>query len=122
MIDKIQRVAVSVQFFRLPAIGLGLAALVAIGVILLLADSPRAEAFLIPSVVALIWSLSAHSFIVTFRSVPERADRSQGWFRRLWRNLVRGWYWLIALLFLATTLAAVYFTYRVISIWMRDFG
>jgi hypothetical protein len=41
-------------------------------------------------------------------------------FSRLKRRFSRGWYWLIGLTFLATTLSAAWVSYKMLSVWFRD--
>ncbi len=72
--------------------------------------------------VGILWAMSTYTFIVTFRSVPEKADSNLGIFGKVKRRLHRSWYWVISIVFLGTTAAAIYFTYSVISIWARDYS
>ena len=122
MIDKFQKFAQAIQFLRLPSIAVGLFSLASIVVIIFTSKSHEGDHFLIPSFVGLLWSLSTHSFIVTFYSVPERAVKTMSFFSRLKRNINRGWYWFISIVFLGTTLSVIVVTYRMVSIWMRDYG
>ncbi len=66
--------------------------------------------------------MSAHAFIVTFRSVPDKANDTMMFFTKLKHNFLRTWYWLISVAFLATTVAAIMVTNSMISIWLRDYG
>ncbi len=66
--------------------------------------------------------MSVHAFIVTFRSVPDKANDTMKFFTKLKHNLLRTWYWLISVAFLATTVAAIMVTNSMISIWLRDYG
>jgi hypothetical protein len=50
---------------------------------------------------------------------PERAEKSQGFIRRLRRGLSRAWYWFIALVFIGTSLATLIMTGRLISLVTR---
>ncbi len=78
--------------------------------------------YLIPGFLGILWSLSAHAFIINFQSVPEKAKRSDGFLHRLKRNVHRSWYWIIAFIFTGTTVAAVFFTFRLVSIWLNDYN
>ena len=121
MIDKFRRVSQSIQILRLPVIGIGFTCLAMTMFIVLSTDRNFGEEFLIPSVVGILWAMSTYAFIVTFRSVPEKADNSLGLFGRLGRYVHRGWYWVISVVFVVTTIAAIYFTNSVISVWLRDY-
>ncbi len=122
MIDKLQRISQTIQFLRLPAIAVGMFCLATTVVIILNTNSTDGDRFLIPSFVGLLWAMSTYTFIVTFRSVPKKADNSLSFFGKLKRHLHRGWYWVISMVFLGTTVTAIYFTNSMISIWLRDYA
>ena len=122
MIDRLQRISQAIQFLRLPAIAAGLFCLASTAVIILGSNSTDGDRFLIPSFVGVLLALSTYTFIVTFRSVPEKAGNNLSMFGKIKRHLHRGWYWFISMVFLGTTVAAIYFTNSMISIWLRDFA
>ena len=121
MIDRLQRIARAIQFLRLPIVAFGLLSLASLVVILLTSVSHDGDRFLIPSSVGVLWALGTYSFIETFRLVPEKADKSLGFFARLKRRFSRAWYWLVSMIFIGTTLIAIYLTSRLVSIWLQDF-
>ncbi len=122
MIDKLQRIAQTIQFLRLPVIAGGLICLATMAVIILNSYSHDGNRFLVPSFVGVLWAMSAYAFIVTFRSVPEKAGETLRFFSKLRRNLYRSWYWFISVVFLGTTAAAMYLTNSLVSMWLRDYG
>ena len=122
MLDKLQRIAQAIQFFRLPSLGIGFICLGSLVAIIFTSTSQEGDRFLLPSFVGLIWGMSTHSFIVTFRSVPEKASSTLGSFGKLRRNIVRGWYWCISVVFLGATAGAIFVTYRMVSFWVRDYS
>ena len=122
MIDKLQNISQAIQYLRLPAIAVGFFCLVSTIVIILNSNSHVGDRFLIPSFVGVVWAMSTYTFIVTFQSVPEKADNSLSVIGKLKRHLHRGWYWVISMVFLGTTLAAIYFTNSMISIWLRNYA
>ncbi len=122
MIDKLQRIAQTVQFLRLPVIAVGLFCLATMAVIILNSYSHDANRFLVPSFVGVLWAISAYAFIVTFRSVPEKAGETLRFFSKIRRNLYRSWYWFISVVFLGTTATAMYLTNSLVSMWLRDYG
>jgi len=119
MIDKLRKFSENIRHLRLPTIAVGFFCLITTIVIIFDSNSNFGDRFLIPSVVGVVWAMSTYVFIVTFQSVPERATSSLSVFGKLKRHLHRGWYWIIGVVFLGTTLAAIYFTNSVISIWLR---
>jgi hypothetical protein len=122
MIDKLQSIAGRLQFLRLPAVALGLVSLAAMIFTIVSSKSHEEDYYLIPSIVGLLWSMASYSFLVNFSSVPEKGDSSWKLFARLKRRAVRAGYWLLAALFLLTTLSALFISYRMITIWLRDFA
>ena len=122
MIDRLQRIAQSIQILRLPSIAIGLISLVSMVVIIFTSKSHEGDRLLIPSVVGVLWAMTTYAYLVTFRSVPEKASKTWSIFSRLKRNISRGWYWFISIVFLGTTVAAIFITIRMVSIWLRDYG
>ncbi len=122
MIDKLQRISQAIQFLRLPAIAVGIFCLANTILIILSANSSDGDKFLIPSFVGVLWAMSIYTFIVTFRSVPEKVDNRLSMIGKLKRHLHRGWYWVVSMVFLSTTVAAIFFTNSMISIWLRDYS
>jgi hypothetical protein len=122
MIDKLQQFSQSIQFLRLPAIVVGLSCLATMATIFLGSVSHDGDRFLVPAFVGVLWAMSTYSFIVTFQFVPEKAGKTLGFFSKLKRNLYRGWYWLISVVFLGTTIVAIYLTNSLVSMWLRDYG
>lgn len=118
MIDEFQRIAQSIRVLLLPLLLVGLVCLVTVIVIVMGAGPENFERFLTPSVLGFIWAATTCSFIVTFCEIPEKAGRSQGIVEKLRRSVRRGWYWVIALVFLGSTVAVVIFTGRLLSIWL----
>lgn len=119
MIDALHRVAVRIRPLRRVAVVLGMICLAGLGTILLGApaagDSSR---LLAPALVGLIWCLSAYGFIDTFQAVPARPGPAHGFFARVKRSALRAWFWFLALLFGVSTLAALFLTFKLGSVWM----
>ena len=122
MINKLQRIAQAIQMLRLPSISVGLISLVSMVVIIFVSESNEGDRFIIPSFVGLLWAMSTYAFIVTFRAVPEKAGKTLRFFSKLKHNIYRGWYWFISVVFLGTTVVVILLTYRMVSIWLRDYG
>jgi 1,4-dihydroxy-2-naphthoate octaprenyltransferase len=120
MIDKLRYIAETIRILRLPLFVFGLFCLSVAAYVIF--SSTSAERYLIPSCVGVLWAMSSYFFIETFRSAPDKGDETLTFFVRLKRKLHRAWYWIIAMVFLSTTIAALYVTNKLISIWFRDFG
>ena len=122
MIDNLQKIAQAIRILRLPSIAVGLIAIVSAIVIIFSSNTHEGDHFLIPSIVILLWAMSTYVFIVTFRSIPEKPDKSFNIIAKLKRNASRGWYWFISIVFIGTTLAAIWLSYRMGYIWLRGYS
>lgn len=121
MIDTFKKIADTLQFLRLPSMILGFVSLVAITTIIISSKSHEEEFFLIPSFVGILWSITTYSFLVYFRDVPEKGGRSWKFSKRLKRAIARAGYWLMGAVFIGTTIGAIFISYRMITIWLRDY-
>lgn len=121
MIDKLGRIAQTLQILRIPAVVVGLASLIVITVIIFTSKSHEEDFYLIPGIVGLLWAITTYSFLTGFMSVPHKAEPSWKFFRRVKRRLARTWYWFLAITFLGTSILAISVTYRIVSIWVRDY-
>ena len=122
MIDPFRRLAHSIQILALPLL---LSVPTCTGVALYVVFGPvsqPADKYLFPAIVGLLWSLAGYGFIETFKQVPARLEQRTGFTMRLRRRLVRLWYWLVALVFVATTAVVAVLTLRVLSVWLKDYA
>ena len=122
MIDQFQRVAQKLRVLRIPAVIIGLSSILVIVIIAFVSQSREGDRFLVPAIVALLWAMSTYGFIESFRSVPAPVTQSMSWFARLGRRLRRAWYWLIATVFIIVSAAAVFVAFRMLVIWVRNYG
>jgi hypothetical protein len=122
MIDKLKIIAEALYFLRIPSVVLGLVSLAAMMTIVVNSKSHDGDFYLIPSFVGLIWSITTYSFLVAFRTVPQKADQSWKFIKRLKRTLVRIGYWLMGVIVIGTTIGALIISYRIIAVWARDYG
>ena len=76
------------------------------------------DAYLIPSLVGVLWLLSLYSFIVCFRSLPAKEDTGAGMLARYRRKVLRGVYWVIALLLLGVTVSVALVSLRFFNLWL----
>ncbi len=122
MIDRFQQVAYKLRILRVPAIVVGLLSILVIFVTVFFSQSREADRFLVPAVVTLLWAMSTYGFVETFRSVPTPVSNTMSWFARLGRRLRRAWYWLIAVVFVVASAAAVFVAFRMLVVWSRNYG
>lgn len=122
MIDKLKKIADAVQFLRLPSVALGLICLITVTTIIFVSNSQKGDFFVIPSVVGLVWSMTTYSFLVYFRTVPEKSDQSWNFIKRMKRRILRAGYWIMGMLFIVTTIGAIFVSFRMLNIWVRDYG
>lgn len=121
MIDCLKKLASKIWPLRFVAIGGGVVFVIATAGIIFSSNSREEDRYLIPSVVGLLWSLSTYAFIITFQSVPDKTSKAHGFWRRLKRSIHRIWFWLLAIVCAAATVAGVFLTFRLISIWFSDY-
>ncbi len=122
MIDRFAKVANTLQILRLPSVIAGVLSSAAMLTVIITSKTHESDFYLIPSSVGLLWSIATYSFLVNFQSVPNKAESSWSLFERIKRNAIRAWYWLIAVLFVVTTIAVMAISYRMIAVWLRDYG
>ena len=122
LLDKFHRFAHAIQILRIPSLVFALICFVSIAAIAFTSDSSEKDQFLLPSVVGLLWAISAYAFITTFRFVPEKSNKPWRIIARLKRNIHRTWYWLISIGFLGITAVTVFLTSRMAAIWLKEFG
>jgi len=122
MIDLLRAIAGSARRLAAPALVMALLCFVYGTFIAFTSTSAEGDRYLFPSILGFLWMLSIYAFIETFRDVPQRPEAGVGLFARVKRKLIRSWYWLIALILLASSAAVVLLTVRVLSIWVRNYG
>ena len=121
MIDRFQKIARKLRLLRLPALAVGFLGLAVIVTTIFMSQSREGDRFLVPAVVALLWAMSTYAFVETFQSVPAPVSGTMSWFARLGRRLRRIWYWLIALVFVSASMAAVVVAFRMLVVWWRNY-
>ena len=122
MIDSFSKIANALQILRIPSVAIGLISLLILITTIISSKSHAEDLYLIPSAVGVLWSLATYSFLVNFRSVPEKADPSWKFFQRFKRNIARSGYWLMGIFFIGTTIGVLTMSYRMIAIWLREYG
>ncbi len=115
MIDALQRLVTKLGVLR-PAFavtGVGAATVAAFE----LFDPARiAGDYLLLALILVLWALIGFSTIGMFQHVPPAAESSDGFLARLQRRFTRSFYYLIAIIFCALSLAALYTSVRLIRL------
>jgi len=119
MIDKIKRLAIAIQVFRLPSLLLGLISLTALIIIILFFPSDQDTRLIIPLIVGLLWGTGIYLFIVTFRSAPKEPSRPLSLFGKMKYAVTRAWYWLISMILIFGAVWTIIITIRMVSIWLK---
>lgn len=121
MIERLEKFAS--QFYWLKPFLLVLAGLSLITslVVTLSANSLADDVWLIPALLLFCWCCITYSVLCLFVSVPAKADRNSGRWKRMKIATVRGIFFLLALLTVILTLALLYMSYLLLRIWMRSY-
>jgi hypothetical protein len=77
------------------------------------------DTYLMPSVVGTLWSTLFFFLTATFHRVPDKPLANVKWFSRVKIRCKRGFFYVLALLFLVLTLAAIRMSFSMLGIW-RD--
>ena len=96
------------------------AAVLALVIVLSFLFTPSVESnhYTLPSLLGAAWCLLLAIMVTAFQSVP-RIDKDKPLFQRIKARLVRLGYLVLALIFIALTLALAVLTFRLMAIWLR---
>jgi hypothetical protein len=122
MIDRLRSIAQSAKRLAAPALAIALLCFVYATFIAFTSTSVEDDKYLFPSILGFMWMLSFYAFVETFRYVPQRSKSTLGFYARAKQKLSRFWYWIIGLIFLASSAAVAVFTVRVLVVWFRNYG
>ena len=81
------------------------------------ADAGSDDRALIPAILFFVWLLLLNTALGLFANIPERRS-DMGWWQRQKVRLVRGLYWLLALLVTAIAVATLVTTWQLASVWV----
>ena len=79
------------------------------------------DAYLIPSVLGVIWAALLFVLISVFPYVPAKPDKGLGFFARLKIRIKRGLYSIFGVFMIVLTIAVVLISSRMLVIWFTDF-
>ena len=78
------------------------------------------DIFLIPSVIGLLWSLLLLSFTTTFSNLPSKPRSDEKLIKRIKARIMRGFYYIIGLIFLVLTVAIIFLSLKIFGIWHEN--
>lgn len=117
MIDKLKKLALVLQklkrFFYFFT-----AASFLLVIYVLLFTSADDYLYLIPSVLALLWSLACLCLLSIFLYVPPKITADLPFFQRIKRRIVRLFYYVVSFIFLALSVLILWLTSRMVFIWL----
>ena len=118
MIECLQRIATFLHRFRLSIFALGVVSLGVFSVSLFQNPWLDGEVWLIPSLLALCWSLALYSLIALFQHIPEKVDKSESWRSRLSDSIRRSALWLRGVSFVLLSGALAVLSYQLLRTWI----
>lgn len=123
MLDKLKKIAIKLQWLKPITLLMMLISFAMTGYVLL-AQSGIAENdyYLIPSILSVLWSFSVYWCLYTFPNVPEKADKSLGFFKRFVIGCKRFSYYIVTLFASGLSLVIILFTVRALRVWSGDFS
>ncbi|MES9937898.1 MAG: hypothetical protein ABW153_15740 [Sedimenticola sp.] len=121
MLEKLNRVARRLTPFQNVALGLAVASVIAIIVILLALEPAGSDYYLYPLIVLFLWFLSIYALIDCFKEIPGHPREQKGFMRKAKAGIARSWNWLMGILFIASTLGVIALSWKLISLWIKDY-
>jgi hypothetical protein len=79
------------------------------------------DVYLMPSILGVIWALLFSSFTTIFPHAPSKPDKNEKFFRKIIIWLKRGFYYALALLFIALTIAVIFLSFKMFGVWRSDY-
>ena len=121
VIELLHRLARRLRKAQLPAL-IGAVACLLYGVyVLLMPASHENDYLLMPAIVGMLWCLSLYALITNFAHVPVWSRQEAGLWLRFKHRLVRGYYWLLGVLFIALSVGVLVVSWRLVAVWLREY-
>lgn len=121
MLIRLQKIARRLHPFRSAFIIVGIFSLLAFVSIIFLPYSTVYNKYISPTFISIVWSLGFYSFTGSFLNIPEKANKEHGILFRVKTMIHRAWLYILAIICLITILASLILTYRLLSIWIKDY-
>lgn len=118
MIDTLQRISTRLSFLKPVLILLGITALGCGAVEIFMVVIPDADDVLLtPAIVITLWSIIGFTALNSFPHIPDDTQEKLGFLKRLALKFQRAMYYGLATIFAILTVAALYVSYKLLSIW-----
>ncbi len=121
MIDRLRAIAIKGRPIRLFAPILALFATGLFGFEVIGVVNSKDDYFLIPSVVLLLWAAILCTVFYSFPYVPERLEKDYSLVKRVKNSLLRFYYYVLALVLIASTVGVISFSFKLVGVWTREF-
>jgi len=117
MIDYVSALSLRLKWLIPCSIFLAFGAFLLFGYVVLSNPSESKDIYLIPSILALLWSLITLSILSAFPHVPAKASKEIPYLERVKVSVTRFFYHLLALVFIVLSIVTLWFSIRLITIW-----
>jgi len=84
-------------------------------------NSTFQDFYLIPSLLGVIWVLLFNTLISIFPNIPPKPRAEEKFFSRIKLKFKRGFYGVMAVIFILLTALVIFFTVRMLGLWKLDF-
>jgi hypothetical protein len=121
MLNTLSELASKLHWLKPIAYFLGLGTLALVIKSLFFSAANTGDVYLIPGVLGFIWSLLLISMLLIFPGTPGQPVKTDKFFRRIKIRIIRGVYFLLALLFIGLTLAILLLSLKLIGVWRELF-
>ncbi len=121
MIDRFRSISVAGKRFKPFVVFVGIVAItIFVLEVLGIIGTPGDDFLLIPSMVLSLWAIVLWAILHSFPNVPERLDKSARFFKRIKSKMVRLSYYLLAILFVATTVMLIWLSSKLLVMWYGE--
>ena len=121
MIDRLRVLSAKIVWLKPVSYILAVSALFVFGYVVVFVQGQVKDFYLIPSVLALLWSIMLSILLFMFPFVPKKPDRGLFFFQRFKIRAVRGFYHLASIVFVSLSLIVVLLTLRLLNVWRLDY-
>lgn len=123
MIDRLRTLSLKIFWLKPISYVVAFGACWLFGYVVLYEPGASKDVYLIPSVVAFLWSVICISISIVsfFPYVPAKSEKGLVFFRRIKVQLVRFFYHLVLWVFIALSLTIAWLSFRLINVWYASF-
>ena len=115
MLEIMHKYAIATRWLRAPLLCLSALAVIVVGYVSINPGEGSYDALFIPGILLFSWGVLGYSFISLFQADPPGVKNNLGFLHRQVAKLRRGIRVLVALVFIALTLALVIATFKLVT-------